>query len=133
MTACSQTHPSIFDFTYAGVKYVGIRADDWDTMVAKRLGVNELARDRAQTIGLMRSDIFDEGRKKETYMRDADDAKAREHVALQRMSEAVDANVELQRKVKKLRPWATIGKVTVAVGVVGIAIAGVEVVKNLIP
>lgn len=132
MTACSQTHPSIFDFTYAGVKYVGIRADDWETMVAKRLGSNELNRDRLHTVHLLRHDVRDEERKKDSYMRDVDDAKERERIALQRMGEAIDENAKLQAKVKRLRPWATFGKVTVAVGVVGITIAGIETFKESI-
>lgn len=133
VTACSQTRPDIFDFEYEGTKYVGIRASTWESMVAKGLGVRELNRDRARTIALMGNDLVDEGRKKESYMKDADEAKARERVALGTLAECTDHNTELQRKVRRLRPWATIGKVTVAVGVVGIAIAGVEVVKNSIP
>lgn len=132
VTACSQTRIDIFDFMHAGVKYVAIRADDWDTMVAKRLGSNELNRDRLHTVHLMRRDLIDEGKKKESYMKDADDAKAREHVALGMLSDCTDHNTELQRNVKKLRPWAMFGKVTVVVGVVGVTIAGVELVKNSI-
>jgi len=132
VTACSQIKPDIFDFEYAGTKYVGIRASTWEQMVVKGLSVRELNRDRARTIGLMANDLIDEGKKKESYMKDADDAKAREHVALGMLADCTDHNTELQRKVKRLRPWATLGKVTVALGVVGVTMAGIELVKNSI-
>lgn len=50
--------------------------------------------------------------------------------AWKKVEECQEVNSDLTRKNKRLRPWATFGKVTVAFGVVGIAVAGVELMKN---
>jgi FtsZ-binding cell division protein ZapB len=130
VTACSQSRPDIFDFTYEGVKYVGIKAATWEQMVANRLGSNQLNRERAQSIGLLRSDVEAEKAKATTYTKDVEDAKKRESEAWKQAETCKDENGSLQRKVKRLRPWATLGKVTVAVGVVGLTVAGIELMKS---
>lgn len=130
VTVCSQTPPDIFDFSYQGVKYVGIKAASWEQMVANRLGSNILNRERAQSIGLLRSDVEAERIKGFTYRSDIEEAKKEAAVAWGEVELCKDENVTIQRKIKRLRPWAAFGKVTVAIGVVGIVVAGVQVVQQ---
>ena len=130
VTVCSQTPPDIFDFSYQGVKYVGIKAASWEQMVANRLGSNALNRERAQSIGLQRSDVEAERIKGFTYMADIEEAKNEAAAAWGEVELCKDENLTLQRKNKRLRGWATAMKVQLVMIVIG---GGIVAYKSIVP
>lgn len=118
-TACSQT---LIEFQHNGTAYVGVTVETWEAIVAKRLSANSLSRDRARAIVLLASDVSAERTKGETYRKDAEDAKAGERIALQRLAESLEENGKMSRKLKRRTPWATAMKIQVgAIFVGGIA------------
>jgi len=130
VTVCSQTPPDIFDFSYQGVKYVGIKAASWEQMVANRLGSNALNRERAQSIGLQRSDVEAERIKGFMYRADIEEAKNEAAAAWGEVELCKDENVTLQRKNKRLRGWATAMKVQLGMIVIG---GGIVAYKSIVP
>ena len=130
VTVCSQTPPDIFDFSYQGVKYVGIKAASWEQMVANRLGSNALNRERAQSIGLQRSDVEAERIKGFMYRADIEEAKNEAAAAWGEVELCKDENMTLQRKNKRLRGWATAMKVQLGMIVIG---GGIVAYKSIVP
>lgn len=130
VTVCSQNPPDIFDFSYQGVKYVGIKAASWEQMVANRLGSNTLNRERAQSIGLLRSDVEAERIKGFTYRADIEEAKNDAATAWGEVELCKDKNMNLQRKNKRLRGWATAMKVQLGMIVIG---GGIVAYKSIVP
>ena len=130
VTVCSQTPPDIFDFSYQGVKYVGIKAASWEQMVANRLGSNALNRERAQSIGLQRSDVEAERIKGFMYRADIEEAKNEAAAAWGEVELCKDENLTLQRKNKRLRGWATAMKVQLGMIVIG---GGIVAYKSIVP
>ena len=130
VTVCSQTPPDIFDFSYQGVKYVGIKAASWEQMVANRLGSNALNRERAQSIGLQRSDVEAERIKGFMYRADIEEAKNEAAAAWGEVELCKDENLTLQRKNKRLRGWATAMKVQLVMIVIG---GGIVAYKSIVP
>ena len=130
VTVCSQNPPDIFDFSYQGVKYVGIKAASWEQMVANRLGSNTLNRERAQSIGLLRSDVEAERINGFTYRADTEEAKKEAAAAWGDVELCKDENVALQRKNKRLRGWATAMKVQLGMIVIG---GGIVAYKSIVP
>lgn len=130
VTVCSQNPPDIFDFSYQGVKYVGIKAASWEQMVANRLGSNTLNRERAQSIGLLRSDVEAERIKGFTYRSDIEEAKKEAAAAWGKVELCKDENVALQRIFKRLRGWATAMKVQLGMIVIG---GGIVAYKSIVP
>lgn len=111
-TLCSQ---SLVEFEHAGRLYIGVPVETWEAIVARRIGANELNRQRALSIVLLRGDAEAERTKGETYRKDAEEAKANESAALAKLREFEDENRKLSKKLRRRTPWATAMKVEVGV------------------
>lgn len=114
-TLCSQT---LVEFRHGGTAYVGVPVETWEAIVARRLDANELNRSRARTIVLLQSDVADADSTAASYRRDADEYKDREARAIWERDQVAERLSKSERKVHRLRPWATVMKVQVCVVVV---------------
>lgn len=109
-TACSQIP---IEFHHGGVIYVGVPVETWEAIVARRLDVNQVSRSRARAIVLLKADIADADAIATTYKEDAAEAKKGERDALLYAASVLDANVAIQKKLRRRTPWATAMKIEV--------------------
>lgn len=114
-TLCSQT---LVEFSSGGTRYIGVPVETWEAIVARRLDANEMNRSRARTIVLLQSDVADADSTAASYQRDADEYKDREARAIWERDQLAERLAKSERKVRQLRPWATVMKVQVCVAVV---------------
>ncbi len=114
-TLCSQT---LVEFSSGGTRYIGVPVQTWEAIVARRLDANELNRSRARTIVLMRSDVADADSVAATYRSDAAEYRDREARAIWERDQVAERLAKSERKVRQLRPWATVMKLQVCVVVV---------------
>ena len=126
-TLCSQT---LVEFSSSGTRYIGVPVQTWEAIVARRLDANELNRSRARTIVLMRADVADADSVASTYRLDAAEYRDREARAIWERDQVAERLAKSERKVLRLRPWATVMKVQVCVAVVA---GTVYVVQSLRP
>ena len=106
-TASGQT---LLEFRHDGTDYVGIPVPVWEEIVAKRIGANQLNRERRLAITLLVKDVADADAAGETYRLDAIDAKKGEAAAYGERDEARAELDPLKRKVRNRTPWARAGQ-----------------------
>lgn len=82
----------------------------WEEIVAKRIGANQLNRERRLAITLLVKDVADADAAGETYRLDAIDAKKGEAAAYGERDEARAELDPLKRKVRNRTPWARAGQ-----------------------
>lgn len=106
--------------------------DDLHLIHAKRKVADALLSERARAVGMMASRI--EGLKMANGILEVENERIRGEVtrAWEAAAMCKDDLEGAEKKVRRLRPWATIGKVTVAVSAVAIVVAGVGIVKNTV-
>lgn len=126
LTACSQP---LVEFRHDGAAYVGVPAETWEAIVARRLDANQLNRARARSIALLRSDIADADIIAATYRADAIEARQRERDALTYAATVRDQNASLSKKLKRRTPWATAMKIQLGAIVIGGALITYQTLK----
>lgn len=106
--------------------------EDLHLIHAKRKVADMLISERARAVGIMASRI--EGLKMANGLLEAENQRSRDEVAKAWEAAALckDDLDASERKAGRLRPWATIGKVTVAVSAVAVVMAGVGIVKDAV-
>lgn len=114
----------------AGVVYMPL--EDLQLIHAKRKVADAILSERARAVGLMASRV--EGLKVANGLLEAENQRARDEVAKAWEAAALckDDLEASERKVARLRPWATVGKVTVCLSAVAVAVAGVGIVTDTI-
>lgn len=128
----------------AGVVYMPL--EDLQLIHAKRKVADAILSERARAVGLMASRV--EGLKVANGLLEAENQRARYEVAKaweaaalckddlvaseRKVAKCKDDLEASERKLARLRPWATVGKVTVCLSAVAVAVAGVGIVTDTI-
>lgn len=104
--------------------------EDLHLIHAKRAVADALLSERARAVGLLASRV--EGLKVQSALLEGENERIRMELArtLGLAEECAEDLEAKEKKVRKLRPWATVGKVAIGLSSVAIVIAGVGIVKN---
>lgn len=103
---------------------------DLQLIHAKRVVANDLLRERAQTVGLLRAVNQNLTVQIGIREKELDDARQDAALAWEEAAGAKDENIKLQRKVKRLRGWALVTKVQLGAVVV---FGGYQAYQSLMP
>lgn len=134
MTAHGQSRLDIFDFIHNGTAYVGIRASAWEDVVAKRLKSNDLNSMRVRSIMELKAEVAAADNVAESYKSDAEECNERFALAMGEIKSRDETIAKRERKIDRLRPWATGAKVVVGLVVLGAIGKGVNaIVPGTIP
>lgn len=104
----SQTPPSIFDFVHMGIPYVGIRADKWEDVVARRIVSNELNRERAISIVQLVGKVDASEKTESLLRREVADERTLKNQARSERDQAIEENGKLTGKVKRKNKKITV-------------------------
>ena len=118
LTAFGQSAPEIFTFYHNGVKYLAVRADSWEQVVARWFENDHKSRARISSIIELNEEVADADSTAATYRSDAEEYRDREARAIWERDQVAERLAKSERKVLRLRPWATVMKVQVCVVVV---------------
>lgn len=113
-----------------GIPYVGIRADKWEDVVARRIVSNELNRERAISIVQLVGKVDASEKTESLLRREVADERTLKNQARSERDQAIEENGKLTKKLKRRTPWATAMKIQVGAIVV---FGGYTAYKAIVP